>query len=336
VCWRVLRLTILIWTIFNIPTLAVAQREEEEEKLMKESPAERARFRRMQRADEKGEIPFNALAKAKSQLNLIRAKGNSRTPDDGGIWNWEWLGPGNIGGRIRTILVHPTNTNTMWIGSVSGGIWRTDNGGSSWAPVADFMADLAVTSLVMDPTNSNNMYASTGEGFLNDVGAENAVGNPGAGIFKSIDGGITWFQLPSTNDGRFMWVNRLAHDPSNANILLAATSEDSTLPNGFHLFIGKIWRTTDGGTSWVTTLTTPVGIRGCTDVKFSPSDPNIALVGATGALYLSQDGGLHWTLQTDGTSGKSRYIPRDDGKSLSASGSLTLNYMEQARSEIDE
>ena len=51
--------------------------------------------------------------------------------DDAGLWNWEWLGPGNIGGRIRAILIHPTSTSTIWIGGVAGGIYKSTNGGAS-------------------------------------------------------------------------------------------------------------------------------------------------------------------------------------------------------------
>ena len=54
--------------------------------------------------------------------------------------SWRWLGPGNVGGRIRSIVVHPSKPDTIFAGSVGGGIWKTTNGGASWAPVDDFMA----------------------------------------------------------------------------------------------------------------------------------------------------------------------------------------------------
>jgi hypothetical protein len=79
--------------------------------------------------------------------------------------DWTWLGPGNVGGRIRTIMINPTNANSMWVGSVGGGIWHSTDAGGSWLPVNDFMANLAVSTMVMDPTNSNILYAGTGESF---------------------------------------------------------------------------------------------------------------------------------------------------------------------------
>src|SRR5450830_801512 len=80
---------------------------------------------------------------------------------------WSWLGPGNIGGRTRALVIHPTKPTTMYAGGVAGGVWKTTNGGSSWAPLNDFLPNLAVTTLVMDPSNPNVLYAGTGEGFNN-------------------------------------------------------------------------------------------------------------------------------------------------------------------------
>src|ERR1035438_2676486 len=90
---------------------------------------------------------------------------------------WTWLGPGNIGGRVRAILVHPTSTNIMWCGGVDGGVWKTTNSGAAWFPLNDFMANLAISCMVMDPTNANIIYAGTGEFTYN------ADGIRGAGIF---------------------------------------------------------------------------------------------------------------------------------------------------------
>src|SRR3990172_7394974 len=103
---------------------------------------------------------------------------------------WTELGPGNIGGRIRSILIHPTEPNRMWLGSVSGGIWKTTDAGASWQPVNDLMANLNISTMVMQPGNPNIMYAGTGESFV--------AGPFGAGVFKSTDSGNTWTQLPTT------------------------------------------------------------------------------------------------------------------------------------------
>lgn len=140
----------------------------------------------MQMRNENGEIPLNGIEKARKHMDVMRDAQRKKALDvgkTGGIevaallpGVWSWLGPGNVGGRIRTLVIHPTDPNKMWAGSVSGGIWSTTNGGGLWQPVNDFMANLAVSSIVMDPTNSNIMYAGTGESFAADLTATEGEG----------------------------------------------------------------------------------------------------------------------------------------------------------------
>src|SRR5687768_6439783 len=110
--------------------------------------------------------------------------------EDLGIWSP--LGPGNVGGRTRALVIDPRAPSTMYAGGVAGGVWKTTDGGGSWEPLDDIMANLAVSTLAIDPANSSVLYAGTGEGFFN----EDAV--RGAGIFKTSDGGLTWKQLSGT------------------------------------------------------------------------------------------------------------------------------------------
>ncbi len=117
---------------------------------------------------------------------------------------WVWLGPGNIGGRIRSLLIHPRQPNVMWAGSVGGGVWKTLDGGASWSPLYDFMANMAVSCLVMDPNDPDCIYAGTGEGFYNSDAIQ------GFGVFYSLDGGLSWAQLPGTTSIDYRYVNRMA------------------------------------------------------------------------------------------------------------------------------
>src|SRR5262245_35772314 len=102
--------------------------------------ANRQRF--LQRADEKGEIPMDRLLEAKTQIDAMRMR-----HQDAGLWDWYWLGPGNIGGRIRAVLPHPTVAGRIFVGSRSGGIWRTDDGGGSGSAGDDCTANPAGTPL---------------------------------------------------------------------------------------------------------------------------------------------------------------------------------------------
>ena len=283
-------LTLYTFTFDNnvhIPESYFYQEENEPE-----NPDERIKQRVMIRADENGYIPMDGIIKAKEQRDqLLRATSskdiNDNTINDGGIRGWEWLGPGNIGGRIRAILIDPDNSKRIWIGSVSGGIWVTENGGDYWNPVNDFMANLAITSLVMDPTNKNIMYAATGEGF------NNADGLPGAGIFRSTDRGQTWKLLPSTNVWDFRYITRLAHHPNNYHDIFAATWKG-------------IFHSINGGRTWDKILNV-----NAKDIKISSDDPNYILVGTERNVFLSTDGGKNFNKQTTGATDK---LPDDKGR----------------------
>ena len=235
-------------------------------------------YRFEQMKDAKGAIPAGAQMTALTQrAAMARQRANSPQPDVAGIDNlsWTYAGPGNVGGRIRAIL--PIDASTVFIGGVSGGLWKTTNcctTSTTWSPVSDFMANLAISTLIADPTNVNVLYAGTGEGF------GNADAVRGAGIFKSTDGGVTWAQLASTNNSNWYYVNRLAISPSGA-ILLAATGSG-------------IFRSTDGGASW-----TQLWSGRWLDVKFDPTDSTKAVASGSAQYTLySLDGGSTWTQST--------------------------------------
>ena len=273
--------------------------------------AEELKFRRLQLQDEKGEIPTNAWLKAAAQRKAMladakaRARGRgqispapgaaelaqatpspSPAPEIAGVQSsgWNWLGPGNIGGRVRSILIHPNFPNIMWVGSVGGGVWKTTTGGASWFPLDDFMPNLAIACMVMDPSNPDIIYAGTGEGYGNGDAIQ------GAGIFKTMDGGASWAQIPSTASANFSFVNRLAISPTDSQTILAATA------NG-------VFRSTDGGASWNNAwLSAALGRVPLTfatlDLAFDPSDASKCIAsGMRFALY-SSDGGMTWKAAT--------------------------------------
>lgn len=246
--------------------------------LKHDQPLAAAKQRYQARLSADGTVPANALMSAKAQRDYLLTNpidGAGISPDA-----WTWIGPGNIGGRLRAIIVHPTNHNTMWVGSASGGIWKTTNGGASWFPLDDFMASLSVGCMAIDPINPDILYAGTGEGFFDaDEGSSNTAAIRGAGIFKTTDGGTSWTQLPSTADENWHFVNRLVIHPTNPSIMLAATA------SGIH-------RTTDGGNAWTRTAT-----FGALDVKADPTNPSRLVAGGdhhNPGAYYSTDGGVTW------------------------------------------
>ncbi len=228
-------------------------------------------WRRMMRVGRNGEQPgFGAILRAKAELDQRRAFGKQDGMQDGGIGGWTWLGPGNIGGRLRSILIHPTNPDIMYLGTAGGGIWATLNGGTGWFPLNDFLPSLFVTGLAMDPTNYDIMYAATGEGL------GSATSNDGAGVFKSTNAGLTWTQLPATNNSNFEALNEIAHDPSANGILYVATKNRG------------IWRSLNAGTDWTRVYNTT---NRCTDIKIHPNLTNRVVMACNGVLRYSTDYG---------------------------------------------
>ena len=245
-------------------------------------PGEAASFRERQRWGSDGKADpmglSNAIAAREAMLAAessaqITGTAGAIEPQDAGINSAAWtaIGPGNIGGRIRALATVPGSPLTLFAGSIGGGIWKTLDGGATWNPVNSFGATLSVSSIVINPLDSSIMYAATGEGFYN------ADAIRGAGIYKTTNGGSSWFRLAAASPSAgsdWYYVNRLSIHPTNPLILLAATD-------------GGVYRTVNGGTSW-----TKVSFARVLDVKFDPSNPTRAAAGRSdGRIERSSDSG---------------------------------------------
>ncbi|MFN7609564.1 MAG: WD40/YVTN/BNR-like repeat-containing protein, partial [bacterium] len=160
------------------------------------------------------------------QLSLQKSKNSNiaRTQGANGVLEFKERGPGNVPGRTRALLVLPSDAskNTCLAGAATGGIWKTTNGGSTWAEKSANFPVLPISSLAMSSSNNNIIYAGTGE-LISSI--YSAIGD---GIFKSLDEGETWTQLPATaGNGDFSIVTRIIVDPQDPNILLASCSRSS-------------------------------------------------------------------------------------------------------------
>lgn len=209
--------------------------------------------------DENGEIPENPITEALDLRDyhldqLDHPDGFS----DGGVARLNWIsrGPANVGGRTRAIVIHPTETNTIWAASVSGGVWKSTDRGNSWAAANGRLQNYAVVTLAINPTNPNILYAGTGESLAGD-------GIRGNGIFKSVDGGITWNHLEETEGWKF--VSRIAVS-ANGNIILASTTGDEDQSRG-------ILRSDDEGATWPVSKLAADSLT----VVFHPTDSDRAI-----------------------------------------------------------
>ncbi|QQS47975.1 MAG: hypothetical protein IPM66_04780 [Acidobacteriota bacterium] len=158
---------------------------------------------------------------------------------------WNQLGPGNVGGRTRVLLVNPRNPDIIYAAAAAGGVWKTEDGGRNWRPLTDLLPNLAVNALAFDPSNPDILFAGTGEGFFNYDAAR------GAGIFRSFDGGESWRRLESTGTPDFHFVNDIVVSHVNRNRIYAATRSG-------------VMRSLDGGESWNKVLDVRAG--GCLDL----------------------------------------------------------------------
>jgi len=271
-----------------------------------------------------------AIARAERDANADFHDGQ----DEAGIGRYGWVerGPNNIGGRTRSLVIHPNNPSELWAGAVGGGIWRSTDSGSSWAPVDDRMSNLSICSLALVPGSPLTIYAGTGEGFYN---GDAIVGN---GIYKSIDGGATFTKLAAT--ATWSYTNRIAVSPTTPSLVLAATRSPGGIqrstnggatwtqvrsatacmqvlfdPNNAQNCIADIYESsvhrvvvsTDAGATWTNAssgLIGQSGISGRIELCYAPSVPNLvyASCGTGGGLiWRSADGGANWTQQTTGT-----------------------------------
>lgn len=204
---------------------------------------------------------------------------------------WESLGPANRGGRTLCLAMNPQNTNTIFAGSASGGLWKSNTAGvgsQAWQRVNTGYPTLGVSTIAFHPTDSNIMYIGTGEVYNHQAvgtGAayRNTRGSAGMGILKSTDGGQTWsISLNwTTHQERGIWMIKV--DPQNSNTLYAATT------------LG-VYKSTNAGSTWDQILNVVMA----TDILIHPSDSN-TLVAACGnflsagyGIYKSQNGGNSW------------------------------------------
>ncbi len=200
---------------------------------------------------------------------------------------WTPIGPDHIStslatsGRINTIAIDPSNTNIIYAGGATGGVWKTTDGGTSWAALTDTQCSLAMGSIAIDPSNASIIYAGTGE---ENFSLDSFYG---CGVLKSTDGGATWTQLgasifDTTTGGAH--IGKIVIHPSVTSTLLVASD--------FGLY-----RSTDGGASFALVQS---GVA--TDVVIDPSSPSTmyAAVGnsfgaAVNGVYKSTDTGATWT-----------------------------------------
>lgn len=228
-------------------------------------------------------VPIERLIRARETLHQRIKNGNAPLAPISGL-TWYERGPNNIGGRTRALMFDPNDATKkrIFAGGVAGGLWYNNDITSpsmTWTKIDDFWANLTVSCMAYDPSNTQIFYVGTGEGW----GSLDAL--QGAGVYKTTNGGTTWSLLASTTTG-------------GANATAFRYTQQIVVNSFGEVFAGTqsgVLKSTNGGTSWTTSLT---GTNFVSDLEIASDGTLYAAFGRSSSssrIYKSTDRGVTWT-----------------------------------------
>lgn len=205
------------------------------------------------------------------------------------------IGPAGMSGRITSIAVAPTDKNVWYIGSASGGLWKTVNAGTTFEPIFDAQPVQSIGAVTIAPSNPDVIYVGTGEG--NPRNSQSS----GNGLYKSVDGGLSWVHL-GLEDSRN--IHRLIVHPHDEQIVWAGILGNPFRPSDTR----GAYKSTDGGKTWRQVLSSN-DRSGIADLVIDPGNPDKLMAalweferspwdsssgGMGSGLFVSLDGGETW------------------------------------------
>ncbi|MFV8226038.1 WD40/YVTN/BNR-like repeat-containing protein [Christiangramia aquimixticola] len=220
-------------------------------------------------------------------LNLLKNK----TPRN--------IGPAGMSGRVTSIDVVTSNPDIMFVGTASGGLWKSTSGGIKWDPVFDDQVTASIGAVAIQQSNPSVIWVGTGEG-----NPRNSL-NGGYGIFRSLDGGRSWKNMGLEKTRH---IHRVIIHPDNPDIVYVAAIGS---PWGAHEERG-VYKTTDGGKTWKKTLYQNK-LTGAADLVMDPNNPNKLIAamwehkrepwffnsgGEGSGMFITHDGGETWQEKT--------------------------------------
>lgn len=210
------------------------------------------------------------------------------------------IGPAGMSGRVTTIDVVTNDPEIIYVGTASGGLWRSTNAGISWTPLFDEQPAAAIGAVAIDQNVPDIIWVGTGEG--NPRNSQSS----GNGIYKSIDGGKSWKFLGLEKSRN---IHRIIIDPGNSDVVYVG-SQGSAWGEGEQR---GVFKTIDGGKSWQKVLYVNEK-TGIADLVIDPSNPNKLVAamweyrrwpwyfesgGKGSGLYVTFDGGNNWEKRTE-------------------------------------
>lgn len=239
---------------------------------------------------------FVCLLFALSTAVCISGEGNlTASTNVLGHLQWRELGPAAVGGRIDDFAVNESNPDVMYVGTASGGVWKTVDGAITWKPIFEHVGAMSIGAIAIAPSDPSVLWVGTGE-------ANNRQSSSwGNGVYKSTDAGETW-----TNMGlvETQHIGRVVIDPHNPNVVYVAALGHLWGPNEER----GLYKTIDGGKTWNRVLFINAD-TGVVDVKMDPQSPGTLYAaayqrrrmafgfnggGPGSAIYKTTDGGVNW------------------------------------------
>ena len=205
------------------------------------------------------------------------------------------IGPAVMSGRIADIAIDPVDRSVRYVAAASGGVWKTNNAGTTWSPIFDGYGSYSIGCVTVDPNDRFTVWVGTGEN-----NSQRSVGY-GDGLYKSIDGGKSFSKVGLENSEH---IAKIIVHPKESNTVFVAAQGPLWKDGGDR----GLYKTTDGGKTWNCVLS--ISERtGVTDLVMDPRDPNVLYAaayqrrrhqwtlidgGPESAIYKSTDGGASW------------------------------------------
>jgi len=238
-------------------------------------------------------------------LGTLTATAQENTPAEAPTAGWSsdllsglamrGIGPAFMSGRIVDIAVDPARRSTWYIAAASGGVWKTENAGTTWTPIFDNYGSYSIGCVAVDPHNRHVVWVGTGEN-----NSQRSVGY-GDGLYKSLDGGRSFTRVGLENSEH---IARILIDPRDSGVVYVAAQGPLWAPGGDR----GLYKTTDSGKTWQRVLEISEN-TGVTDVHFDPRDPDTLYAasyqrrrhvwtlidgGPECGIYKSTDAGSSW------------------------------------------
>ena len=209
------------------------------------------------------------------------------------------IGPSNHTGRMTSIAVAGSGpTRTIYVGAATGGVWKSTNNGLTWRPIFEKEATASIGDVAVASSNPQIVYVGTGEDNIFRASLS------GTGMYKSINGGLTWTNIGLTDTGT---IGRVLVHPTNPNIVYVAASGHEWTANDQR----GVFKTTDGGKTWTKSFFRSNN-TGAIDLVMDPKDPNTLYAAmwqrirrkwsdprvepnyVEGGIWKTTDGGVTW------------------------------------------